>query len=137
MGEAKSWGLVPDAGRQSQGLESGCRAQGSQGWCQLTGDGEVPDTVGSRVSRSSCCTASGQAHWTVEGNAETDSLSLRTKLKPGQALRGRLGLRRAEALGTPAGSVARPIKKIPVAPHPCQTQANPDRDARFKSPARA
>ena len=105
MGEAKSWGLVPDAGRQSQGLESGCRAQGSQGWCQLTGDGEVPDTVGSRVSRSSCCTASGQAHWTVEGNAETDSLSLRTKLKPGQALRGGLGLRKAEALGIPAGSV--------------------------------
>ena len=47
---------------------------------------------------------------------------VRTKLKPGQALRGRLGLRKAEALGIPAGSVARPIrKKIPVAPHLCQT----------------
>ena len=37
-------------------------------------------------------------------------------MKPGQALRGRLGLRKAEALGTPTGSVARPIRKIPVAP---------------------
>ena len=36
---------------------------------------------------------------------------VRTKLKPGQALRGRLGLRKAEALGIPAGSVARPIRK--------------------------
>ena len=62
------------------------------------------------------------------------SLSIvRTKLKPGQALRGRLGLRKTEALGTPAGSVARPIRKIPVAPRPHQTRANPDRDARFKS----
>ena len=52
--------------------------------------------------------------------------NVRTKLKPGQALRGR-----------PAGSVARPIKKIPVAPRPRQTQASPYRDARFKSPARA
>ena len=32
--------------------------------------------------------------------------SVRTKLKPGQALRGRLGLRKAEALGIPTGSVA-------------------------------
>ena len=45
------------------------------------------------------------------------SLSIvRTKLKPGQALRGRLGLRKTEALGTPAGSVAKPIRKIPLAP---------------------
>ena len=43
-------------------------------------------------------------------------MNVRTKLKPGQALRGRLGLRKAEALGTPTGSVARPIRKIPVAP---------------------
>ena len=49
--------------------------------------------------------------------------NVRTKLKPGQALRGR-----------PAGSVARPIRKIPVAPHLRLTRANPDRDARFKSP---
>ena len=56
---------------------------------------------------------------------------VRTKLKPGQALRGRLGLRKAEALGTPAGSVAKPIRKIPVAPGRHQTRANPDRDARF------
>ena len=36
---------------------------------------------------------------------------VRTKLKPGQALRGGLGLRKAEALGIPTGSVARPIRK--------------------------
>ena len=32
--------------------------------------------------------------------------NVRTKLKPGQALRGGLGLRKAEALGIPVGSVA-------------------------------
>ena len=37
--------------------------------------------------------------------------NVRTKLKPGQALRGGLGLRKAEALGIPAGSVARPMRK--------------------------
>ena len=53
--------------------------------------------------------------------------NVRTKLKPGQALRGR-----------PAGSVARPIRKNhPRSPRLSQTRANPDRDARFKSPARA
>ena len=36
---------------------------------------------------------------------------VRTKLKPGQALSGGLGLRKAEALGIPTGSVARPIRK--------------------------
>ena len=46
----------------------------------------------------------------------TEPTDVRTKLKPGQALRGRLGLRKAEALGTPTSSVARPIRKIPVAP---------------------
>ena len=41
----------------------------------------------------------------------TEPTDVRTKLKPGQALRGRLGLRKAEALGIPTGSVARPIRK--------------------------
>ena len=44
--------------------------------------------------------------------------TVRTKLKPGQALRGRLGLRKAEALGIPTGSVARPIRKNPRRPLP-------------------
>ena len=43
---------------------------------------------------------------------------VRTKLKPGQALRGGLGLRKAEALGIPAGSVAGPIRKNPCRPPP-------------------
>ena len=43
---------------------------------------------------------------------------VRTKLKPGQALRGGLGLRKAEALGIPTGSVARPIRKNPRSPQP-------------------
>ena len=43
---------------------------------------------------------------------------VRTKLKPGQALRGGLGLRKAEALGIPTGSVARPIRKNPGRPPP-------------------
>ena len=74
-----------------------------------------------------------QQYQALPQNKEEDSSmklktggNVRTKLKPGQALRGR-----------PAGSVARSVKKIPVAPHPRQTRANPDRDARFKSPARA
>ena len=60
-------------------------------------------------------------HWalraTVSDSHEFSFSFVRTKLKPGQALTGGLGLRKAEALGIPAGSVARPIrKKIPVAP---------------------
>ena len=41
---------------------------------------------------------------------------VRTKLKPGQALSGGLGLRKAEALGIPAGSVAQPMRKNPRSP---------------------
>ena len=80
-------------------------------------------------------------HWalraTISDSHEFSFSFVRTKLKPGQALRGRLGLRKAEALGIPTGSVARPIRKIPIAPCPCQALANPNRDARFKSPMRA
>ena len=43
--------------------------------------------------------------------------------------------RKAEALGIPAGSVARPIRKIPEALGRPQTRAIPDRDARSESPA--
>ena len=49
---------------------------------------------------------------------------VRIKLKPGQALRGRLGLRKAEALGIPTGSVARPIRKNPRRP-PAHTRPEP------------